>query len=345
MGEDCRSWLSHSHGDWQLPKLNSVDDDPLDLELGLGQPSGASGFTGSNANLISTTKPSPPHTQAGENKPHGWFYCFPRYRQAFVPLPNSGIMKRLPSTYEDIRQISAHDARPNSGQKRFIVFDRSADQKRLFVSSFAACPPIRPPPPPWSPATYEACNLSSEHPGIEAPHSHVLPLGDVNESRRADAGSELHEDTEELNALLYSDDDDSEEDEEKSTGHSPGAMSNHYNSEWIDEGTADTCFKRQKLNDGGYADSEKPDRYVEFNDYADDAESSCADSLNARPDKMCSFAGDRRMRNKKIRETVRVLRSIIPRGKCDSAVVVLDEAIQYLKSLKCKAKSLGFNQE
>ncbi|CAL5379034.1 unnamed protein product [Camellia sinensis] len=102
-------------------------------------------------------------------------------------------------------------------------------------------------------------------------------------------GSEIHEDTEELNALLYSDDeygdgDYSEDGEEASTGHSPSMM---------------TLYA---LFDGGYdvpplmntaASSVKPQKCF---DYEDDAQSSCADGKNSGLGESGLFSGNKRSR-------------------------------------------------
>ncbi|KAK0576830.1 hypothetical protein LWI29_023981 [Acer saccharum] len=138
----------------------------------------------------------------------------------------------------------------------------------------------------------------------------------------------MHEDTEELNALLYSDDDSdyTDDDEVTSTGHSPSTMTAHEKLDWFEGSTeevASSAGPTKKRND--------------------DAESSCANSQYPRCGEMGSLSGNKRMRNEKIRETVNVLRSIIPGGKGKDTMVVIDEAIDYLKSLKLKAKAFGLD--
>ncbi|KAF2291610.1 hypothetical protein GH714_026143 [Hevea brasiliensis] len=168
--------------------------------------------------------------------------------------------------------------------------------------------------------------------------------------------SDMHEDTEELNALLYSDDDSdsTDDDEVTSTGHSPSTMTAHNNQDWFEGSieevaSSDGSTKKRKLFEGGYsvlpalmdtASSMKPIRSCEFED---DAESRCEDGLDWTSGEMNSEPTKKRIRKERIRETVSILQNIIPGGKGKDATVVLDEAINYLKSLKLKAKALGLD--
>lgn len=167
------------------------------------------------------------------------------------------------------------------------------------------------------------------------------------------AESEMHEDTEELNALLYSDDesDYTEDDEVTSTGHSPSTMTVHDKQNWFetrDEEVASSCgiTKKRKLFDGAYdvpsimdtATSKNPNRSAELED---DAESSCARNRSSGSRELDSLSSNKKMKKDKIRETVSVLQNIIPGVKGKDEMVVLDEAILYLKSLKVKAKAFG----
>ena len=54
--------------------------------------------------------------------------------------------------------------------------------------------------------------------------------------------------------------------------------------------------------------------------------------------KMC-FKRDR------VRQTLRILESIIPGAEGKDPLLVIDEAIDYLKILKLKAKSLGVSHQ
>ena len=156
----------------------------------------------------------------------------------------------------------------------------------------------------------------------------------------------MHEDTEELNALLYSDDDSYYTDDEVTSAvHSPSRMT-ACPEQFEGGGTEKVASsigptkKRKLLDDGNdylplltdAASSVNPSRCSE---YVDDADSSCAN--------MESSSSNKRLRIEKIHETVSVLRSLIPSGEGKDAIMVLDEAIDYLKSLKLKAKTLGLN--
>ncbi|XP_048437380.1 transcription factor SAC51-like [Pyrus x bretschneideri] len=162
----------------------------------------------------------------------------------------------------------------------------------------------------------------------------------------------MHEDTEELNALLYSDGDSdyTEDDEVTSTGHSPSTMTVHDKQNWFEEvASSDGMNKKRKLFDEVYdhvrsvmdtASSKKHNRPLELED---DAESSCACNRSSGLREVDSFTSNKKMRKEKIRETINILQNIIPDGKGKDAMVVLDEAIHYLKSLKLKAKALGLD--
>ncbi|KAJ8445084.1 hypothetical protein Cgig2_029456 [Carnegiea gigantea] len=142
----------------------------------------------------------------------------------------------------------------------------------------------------------------------------------------------------------------SDDDEETSTGHSPSSLTAHEKQDWFDEEDKDEVassagppVKRQKLSDSGCEDpsvtnaanSVYPNGSWE---YKDDAESGCA---GGRP--VGSLPGNKRLRNEKIGETVSILQTIIPGGKGKDAIMVLDEAINYLRTLKSKAEILGLS--
>ncbi|XXG61094.1 hypothetical protein AAC387_Pa04g2836 [Persea americana] len=159
----------------------------------------------------------------------------------------------------------------------------------------------------------------------------------LNENYETDVqGSHLngmHEDTEELDALLCTDD----EDEETSTGHSPSDMTQYQRKEVKDNAKitkAVTPNKRRRLDrvhDPSLMDTASSGKAWK---YEGDAESSSikvsGPSIVNKP-----------MRNKRIREKMGILRTMIPGGKGKNAAVVLDETIRCLKSLKLKAKALG----
>ncbi|KAB1217544.1 hypothetical protein CJ030_MR4G028425 [Morella rubra] len=176
-----------------------------------------------------------------------------------------------------------------------------------------------------------------------------------------DEETEMHEDTEEINALLYSDDDEEEDDyygdddEIASTGHSPmavkGSYEKHGHVEYVTDEVAgvDGPNKIQKLLDGFYKRSSPIDtassvKLERSHEYDSDAESGYATGLNQGQEvgsvlaKMC-------VKRDKIRETLRSLQRIIPGAEGMDPLTLIDEAIDYLKTLKLKAKSLGVNHQ
>lgn len=191
-----------------------------------------------------------------------------------------------------------------SGQKRFMVFDRSGDQTNLIYSSFGSQFPY-----PY-PTTI----------GLPASNQADVSTGNVNE--------EMHEDTEEIDALLYSDSDDDHEEEEEdaSTGHYSPVETTITNSNYEEEEeiTLSAVFppplpaKRRRIDS-------------EFDPSLTDTASSSIWVGNM---------DNKKAKREKIQETVGVLRQIVPGSKGKDATTVLDEAIRYLKSLKLKAKGL-----
>ncbi|KAJ4963077.1 hypothetical protein NE237_023016 [Protea cynaroides] len=292
--------------------------------------------------------PEPSHlkmAQATEPQGQGWFYCLPRHRQAaFAPTDCVGKEKfsAFPHGF-----YGPGAAGPNAGlgsvQKRFLVCDHSGNQTSFFISSVIA-PIVQLQHP-----SYKIENPFDAN-GLRDPIYQSGPVVSdrLDENHENDDGSEMREDTEELNALLYSDDefedtDGGEEDDEvASTGHSPYEMGHEKQEEEI--ASSGGLAKRRKLLNGEHqasssvmdtASSAKPNGLS--SEYEDDAQSSCIKGRTGGRE----LGSSKRSRKERIQETVSILQSIIPGGKGKDAALVLDEAIQYLTSLKVKAKSLG----
>lgn len=360
MEKDFGSWLPHHRPGWQSPNLNTLSA-PLVLE----QQNIISAYMNPCPNFVPTSGSLAehafsvlPHPRPGQtNEHHGWFYCLPRFRQTFTHAANSILKEKLPAgPYGNSRVVNTPNVTSDCAQKRFLVFDQTGDQTTLVFSSVIGTPGQC--LTSWSPKPAGAHNLSGgeeETKRDQIYHQGPNLTDESNENGGADVQSEMHEDTEELNALLYSDDEYSysEDDEETSTGHSPSTMTVHDRQEWL-EGEAeevassDGSNKRRKLFNGDFdvlslmdtASSAKPNKSLE---YEDDAESSCADANSLEPGEIQSLSGNKRLRKDRIRETVNILQSLIPGGKGKDAIVVLDEAIHYLKTLKLKAKALGLD--
>jgi hypothetical protein len=99
------------------------------------------------------------------------------------------------------------------------------------------------------------------------------------------------------------------------------------------------------LIDGGYKKSSLVDtassvKVERFHGYDDDMESNYA-KRQSQDGEMISILSSKQFRKDKIRATLKILESIIPGAKDKEPLLVLDEAIDYLKSLKLKAKTLG----
>ncbi|KAK8477973.1 hypothetical protein V6N13_026031 [Hibiscus sabdariffa] len=361
MGEGCGSWFPQQQFDWQSHNLNS-----LAVPHPLGQQRTNTEFMNFDTNMVSTTRTLPVyanteslHFQVGQdNEKRGWFYCLPHFQQVYMPGSNSILKAQLPvNPYENQMENLTPKAGSECAQKRFLVFDQSGGQTVVFSSAFGT--PIKCPTSlvPKFPCHF---NWNDPIPKVK-PSVHSEPISiDAFEDNGTDVQSEMHEDTEELNALLYSDDDnddtdieyDDDDDEVVSTGHSPSTMTAHY--EQLVGATEDFArttglTKKRKLLDVGndyvplLMSPAVPANPIRHSEYEDDADSSC---VNGRKPVSCdvySSSGSKRMKEDKIRDTVSVLRSIIPDGEGKDAIVVLDEAIDYLKSLKLKAKSMGFS--
>ncbi|XP_059631268.1 transcription factor bHLH143-like [Cornus florida] len=355
MEKDFGSCTHHQHSFWQLPSLNSSSF-PLDLRQQNAVPAFMSPYT----NTVSTNETLPvfpfpglPHSTVSQPKePLGWFYCYSGFHQAFKERNSAGPYKNCGD---------AITPNPGSGcaQRKFLVFDHSGDQTTLIFSSAPSGigTPVQC-PTSWMPKAPGANVLNREEPGtkIDTVHHFGPNLTDVYTENHGDNGeSEMREDTEELDALLYSDDDDnySENDDETSTGHSPSTMTAYDKQKWFEESVEEVASsaeqtKRRKLFDGGYdvpslmdtASSVKTHRCYE---HEDDAESSCGNEENQGLEELGFSPGNKGLRKESIRETVSILQSIIPGGKGKDAIVVLNEAIHYLKSLKRKAMALGLD--
>ncbi|XP_042507224.1 transcription factor bHLH143-like [Macadamia integrifolia] len=358
MGKNCGSWIHQQHSALQQFNMNCTSPMP---DLGLDNTFPAYANPQSRMASGDGTLPVPGFafpelgqlkmSQAAE--PHGWFYCLPRHRQAAFAPPNCiGTEKFSAFPHGCYGQgAAASNAEPGSVEKQFLVFDQSGNQTSFFISSVIA-PSVQVQHPSYKIQNPFDTELATSRDPIY--QSGPVVSGALDENHESDDGSEMHEDTEELNALLYSDDefedtDGGEEDDEvASTGHSPIEMTGHENQE--DEAEEEVASsgsptKRRKLLNGEHeatssimdtASSAKPNGLT-TSYYEDDAQSSCIKG-RAGGREMGSL---KRSRKEKIRETVSILQSIIPGGKGKDAALVLDEAIQYLRSLKVKAKSLG----
>ncbi|KAI3447676.1 hypothetical protein Pfo_004341 [Paulownia fortunei] len=288
------------------------------------------------------------------NNSQNWFCPMPHFHQAFSPVLNSASKEKFPAGLFDFGQQRSPTLGTAPAQKRFLVFDQSGDKTTLIYSSGVQTPvqfgSFWVPNPP---TTY---NLSKEVPRYsDNPLRPSMNDENIENNSRDVMEEEMHEDTEELNALLCSDNDSDfpEDDEETSTGHSPSTMTDNGIQDLVEEtGEEVDSFagptKRQKLLDGGYDVPSNRRAASSLKTFAcsvleDDAESSCGNGDKQCKEEFGSLSGGKRSRKEKIHETVSILQSIIPSVNGKDAIVVIDEAIHYLRSLKVKAKALGLD--
>ncbi|KAJ0238284.1 Transcription factor SAC51 [Hirschfeldia incana] len=198
-----------------------------------------------------------------------------------------------------------HGGALESSQKGLMILDQSGNQTRLLQCPF----PLRFP----SHAAAEPVKLSELQHGLEG---NGVEEFDKNYHVNVKE-SEMHEDTEEIDALLYSDDDDEDcesddDDEVMSTGHSPYSAEQVCNKRQLEE--IDGPCKRQKLveNISG---------------------SSSLVGTSSKEDTGSGLSNEQ-SRKDKIRTALKILESIVPGAKGNQALLLLDEAIDYLKLLK-----------
>ena len=357
------SWLFPPLSTWQSPNFYRMTTslDPAQLQCLPACMNPGTFMTSANMSMPGFAVPSIPDFETQQsNEAYGLPQCSPPHSQNFLPGTNPYVKENLSMFSYGLGRGGV--ANPILGcQRRFFVFDQSGNEKRLIYSSCGLAVP--------KPATADAKPIPSYFNNKEYAAAKMdqmkLKLHEVSdENHFSGKETEMHEDTEEINALLDSDDDDYDEDdrgsddddggddEVRSTGHFPILIKSHGTQEQVDEITeevssSDGPNKRQKLIDGGYkksspvdtASSVKVERYL---GYDSDMESSHAIG-ETQKEGMVSIFGSKQFRKDKIHATLKILESIIPGAKNKEPLLVLDEAINYLKSLKLKAKTLGVN--
>ncbi|KAE9603845.1 putative transcription factor bHLH family [Lupinus albus] len=363
MGEDCGTWIPHLQFGWQSPNLSPIG---VMKHNGISEPMNpAMNMASRNETMPDYASSALPRLQLGHsNEPHGWFYCLPRFRQGFTPAPNFTAEEKLPTDHvkhfrDDI--VSATYGESISPQKQFVVIDQTAGQTTVFYSSRFGSPNTC--LSSLHSKLHDANNLNENEPSFRTYLNHMTEpiLADkVDENQGTGIESEMHEDTEEINALLYSDSDvypteeDDEDDEVTSTGHSPSTMTTHDMHETLKKTAEEVASsagktKKRRLSDGYYDDIQLMDTASSLNQQnqsffmGNDAESRCSGSKGEGSGEMGSLPGSKKMRKEKIRDVLSIVQSIIPGGKDKDPVMLLGDAIQCLKSLKLKAKSLGID--
>lgn len=292
------------------------------------------------------------------NEAHGLLQYLPPRLRTSLPAPKPYFDGKQSADSFGLDKTAVH-TNSSSCQKGFLIFDQSENHTRVIYNS--VFPPIQNP-------SFATAKLNWNYDDLyEVGHAVRIdkngPAKYVShevsgKNHMADEESEMHEDTEEINALLYSDDDDgdddySEDDDEvRSTGNSPLGIKEGNGNQEVEVLTKEVTSydgpnKRQKLLSGGYnksspmdnASSVKLDR---SHKYDNDVESGYAGGHNTGEETGC-ILGKMRSKKEKIREILKVLESIIPGAKGKDALIVIDEAIDHLKSMKLKAEKLGMN--
>uniref|UniRef100_A0A0D9Z8E2 BHLH domain-containing protein n=1 Tax=Oryza glumipatula TaxID=40148 RepID=A0A0D9Z8E2_9ORYZ len=192
----------------------------------------------------------------------------------------------------------------------------------------------------------------------------VPELQGSNETNVTDVGAQntecMHENTEEIDALLCSDSDEGclKVQELNNRVRKYPMQNDTMSVESVASAGASQPAKKRRLSSGtdrsvvDTASSARPDHSVDQKhlSHDDDAQSCCIGEVESDH----QFAlregeeaegddgpDDRKRRRERIQETVAALRKIVPGGIAKDATAVLDEAICYLKYLKLKVKTLG----
>ncbi|XP_027364500.1 transcription factor bHLH143-like [Abrus precatorius] len=261
--------------------------------------------------------------------------------QGFLQYPNSEPC--LKGTHTGGAMQNANHA---SLQKNLLIFDHSGNKTRLLYSPVF---PLVQSPIVTAAQFAQAYNVNEEARETNKGQKQLPMYTSPEESDKdhiVNEESEMHEDTEEINALLYSDDSDSgsdnDDDEVTSTGHSPlvtkrtYVMQEQFEDKEGEVVSSDWSNKRRKLIDGGYnrlpslVDSAGSVRLNEMCEYISDAESKYSCGSQTKRNNLT--AADIQLKKDKIRESLRVLENLIPGAKGKHPLSVIDGTIEYLKS-------------
>ncbi|KAL2340010.1 hypothetical protein Fmac_007950 [Flemingia macrophylla] len=363
MGKDCGTWVPHLQFGWQSPNFNPFDVGKQDGISPIMNPGGS--MISSNETIPAFASAAQHHLQLGHsNEPGGWFYCLPHIRQGFTPAPNFTAEPKGKPLVDHVKGFGDRIApygESSSPCKQFLVIDQTGGQTTIVYSSRFGSPSEC----AWHSKLHGADYLRGNEPFLRSNLNLNMNLSHMTEPTLADKvtenpgtsiDSEMHEDTEEINALLYSDsddystrydDDDDDDDDVTSTGHSPSTMTTHDNHHTVggSSGVASSSgkTKKRKLLDGYYDDIQLIDTASSQNlnkssAVGDDAESRCSGN-NCEG----SLSDNKRMKKEKIRGVLSILQSIIPGRKVKDPAILLDDAKRCLKSLKHKAQVLGLD--
>ncbi|KAK7363099.1 hypothetical protein VNO77_05228 [Canavalia gladiata] len=294
---------------------------------------------------------------------------FPGFAVPALPSLNTELTNevrgflRHPNADTSLKETHVGGALQNANpslQKKLLIFDRSGDKTRLFYG------PVLPlvQSPTVTATRFESYGINEEG-QANIGQKHLAHYSSPEESVKDHTvfeESEMHEDTEEINALLYSDDDSNKDDDDDncdevtSTDRSPLATKRTYviqeQFEHMKEEVAcsDWPNKRLKLIDGDYnrfsppVDSASLVRPNETSDCVSDAKSknSCGWTYSIDKTNVDNLvACDIKLKRDKIHESLRVLENLIPGAKGKEPLLVIDGTIEYLKYLMSQTGALG----
>ncbi|XP_051146969.1 transcription factor SAC51-like [Andrographis paniculata] len=229
-------------------------------------------------------------------------------------------------------------------QKRFLIFDQSGSHTRLFFSpSFSLQNQIGISKTPKLDQQFFTRHLVEENWG---------------ENHLTDGEDEMNEDSEDIDALFFSDTDDSqskdcdtEGDDNEVTSMARVLLSNEHacsNELSLEELTEEVASsngtqKRRKLLDGRYIlpssllNNKGPVERASSCTYENDLESSCAGCQKSCDD-INSIKREKRV---KVRDVLKSLEAIIPGLNSSDPLHVIEKAIDFLKSMRIEAEALG----
>ncbi|KAL9238487.1 hypothetical protein vseg_012902 [Gypsophila vaccaria] len=256
---------------------------------------------------------------------------------------------------------------PCPEQRKFFVFDQSGNETRLMFSSL--CPgvqnlPVAPPLwPVWNPQVPSAKQFDTSKflLGRQVGKDErtctktTAVCEESGENENLDDEAEMREDTDEINALLYSDDDqdndyddEDEDDDTASSGRSPLTREGNGNKQEQQEldfddkvAVSSMSLKRRKTFDGGHEKLPLMSTKMTGTHNSVSEKIHSGDFISALDEETSPTPGSKRPRKDKIRDTLKVLESILPGLNTKDPVSILDEAISYLKCLKYNAESMS----
>lgn len=355
------SWVFQYSPLWRPPDLNGTG---ISLEhktqLMTSYVNSSFPFSPSLARLPGFAVPGIPDSNFHQtNATAGSIHYLASHFQAFAPALN-------PSVKENVSLVSHEPDGKNPGLgslgKTFLIFDVSEKGARLTCGSSSSL---------FQESEVLGKKACNNFPVDEGKNPTNLTQFDLdNPLFQEECGedhvdgerSEMHEDTEEVNALLYSDDDGNpdveedgdEEDEVTSTWHIPSVP-------------VQCCGKRNQVDDtldgvGNFSHMNKRQKPngIEFkcldssligtpliklgvsNEHKSDADSSFVMSQANEDDKSPAWGGELSKKDK-IHHMMKILEGIVPGAEGKDPIIVLDEAIEYLKTVKLKAKVLGMD--